>query len=64
MPALHPITLSIVLCLASVGPQAASAASAATNSAATKTATQGAAKSSSKPEVQTQGPVRIAPPCG
>ncbi len=62
MPALHPITLSIVLCLASVGPQAASAASAATNSAATKTATQGAAKSSSKPEVQTQGPVRIAPP--
>lgn len=64
MRAIPPITLSLVLSIACVGSQAAHAASgAASPSDATRSApTRSAAKSSSKPEVQTQGPVRIAPP--
>jgi pilus assembly protein CpaC len=60
--------LAIVLPLTWAWPQAAHAAppptnsAAATNSSAAKAATRNAAKSSSKPEVQTQGPVLMAPP--
>ena len=64
MRAIPPITLSLVLSIACVGSQAAHAASAAASpsDATRSTPTRSAAKSSSKPEVQTQGPVRIAPP--
>jgi pilus assembly protein CpaC len=64
MRAIPTITLSFVLSIACVGSQAAHAAAAAASpSDATRSApTRSAAKSSSKPEVQTQGPVRIAPP--
>jgi pilus assembly protein CpaC len=68
MPDILPLTLSIALSIACVWPQAAHAATPVTNSAAVanssaaKAATGSAAKSSSKPEVQTQGPVLMAPP--
>ena len=64
MRAIPTITLSFVLSIACVGSQAAHAAAAAASpSDATRSApSRSAAKSSSKPEVQTQGPVRIAPP--
>ena len=61
MQAILPLTLSLALSLAGVWPQAAHAAPAA-NSNPTKANTRNAAKSSSKPEVQTQGPVLMAPP--
>ena len=67
LPLTLPLTLSIALSLACMWPQAAHAAPPATPLAAAsskpaKTATPSAAKSSNKPDVQTQGPVRMAPP--
>ncbi|MEY2619408.1 MAG: hypothetical protein RL522_2410 [Pseudomonadota bacterium] len=68
MPSLLPLTLSFVLSIACVWYQSAHAASPATAPAPTadgtpaKAVTRNAAKSSSKPEVQTQGPVQMAPP--
>ena len=62
------LTLSTALCIACVWPQAAHTAPAANpsvaaaNSNPAKAATHNAPKSSSKPDVQTQGPVRMAPP--
>lgn len=62
------LTLSTALCMACVWPQAAHAAPpanpslAAATSSSAKATPRNAAKSSSKPEVQTQGPVRMAPP--
>lgn len=69
MPVTLPITLSVALFISLVWPQTAQAAPPAA-ATATTTAAQGPAKaalrtpakSSSKPEVQTQGPVRMAPP--
>lgn len=69
MPAILPITLSLALSIAWAWPHAAHAAPPTVSQAATpangslgKAATTSAAKSSHKPEVQTQGPVQMAPP--
>jgi pilus assembly protein CpaC len=68
LPLTLPLTLSIALSIACIWPQASRAAPLAITSAAAahstpaKAATRSAAKSSSKPEVQTQGPVLMAPP--
>ena len=71
LPLQTPLTLCMVLSLACAGPQAAQAAPPATTAthAATvthspntaKAVTRSGAKSSSKPEIQTQGPVILAP---
>jgi len=58
MPSLFPLALSFVFSIACVWHQAAHAA----DSALTKAAARTAGKSSSKPEVQTRGPVLVAPP--
>jgi pilus assembly protein CpaC len=56
-----PLALSLALSITWVWPQAAHAAPAA-NSNPAKADTRNVAKSSTKPEVQTQGPVIMAPP--
>lgn len=61
MQAILSLTLSLALSLAGVWPQAAHAAP-AVNSNPVKADTRNVAKSSTKPEVQTQGPVIMAPP--
>ena len=61
MQAIPSLTLSLALSLAGVWPQAAHAAP-AVNSSPIKVDTRNVAKSSTKPEVQTQGPVIMAPP--
>lgn len=72
MSPILPITLSIALSITGVWPQAAHAATAASispnsstaplnNKSTAKSPSASAAKSSSRPEVQTQGPVRMAP---
>ena len=72
MSPILPITLSIALSIAGVWPQAAHAATAASiypnsstaplnNKSTAKSPSASAAKSSSRPEVQTQGPVLMAP---
>lgn len=70
MPVTLPITLSVAFFVSWVWPQTAQAAPPTAVTAITTTAAQSPAKaaaripakSSSKPEVQTQGPVRMAPP--
>ena len=69
LPIKLPLSLSIALTLAGVWPLTANAAPPAPTSAATpihnspaKAAARTAAKASTKPEVQTQGPVLMAPP--
>jgi pilus assembly protein CpaC len=61
LPHTLPLTLSLALSLVGVCPPSAHAAPAA-HSNPTQADTRNAAKSSSKPQVQTQGPVRMAPP--
>ena len=69
LPIKLPLSLSIALTLAGVWPLTANAAPPAPTSAATpihnspaRAAARTAAKASTKPEVQTQGPVLMAPP--
>lgn len=67
MPAILPLTLSIALSLAWVWPQTTHAApllsptNAAPSQTSAKATSRGTTRASSKPEVQTQGPVHMAP---